>query len=135
MTQSAIWRRYHLEMAASLLLYGAVLVPSILFIRNAPDGVLTVAVGLAPMLPALLLPLVLIRHLRRVDEYLRLKTMEMICIAAGLTAVVAFTYGFLENLGWPKLSMFAVWPFMGTVMAVHGCLQGVRGMRRSSADE
>ena len=28
------------------------------------------------------------------------------------TALVTFSYGFLENVGYAKLSMFAVWPLM-----------------------
>lgn len=34
------------------------------------------------------------------------------------TAVLSFGYGFVENAGAPRLSMFAVWPLMGTLWIV-----------------
>ncbi|MFT3691402.1 hypothetical protein [Paenirhodobacter sp.] len=36
-------------------------------------------------------------------------------IAFAGTALITFGYGFLEGTGLPRLSMFAVWPLMGTI--------------------
>ncbi len=60
----------------------------------------------------------IIRQFKRVDEFVRLRTLENVAIAAAVTAGATFSYGFLENAGFPRLSMFAVWPLMGAVWAV-----------------
>jgi hypothetical protein len=49
------------------------------------------------------------RHLKRVDEYIRQFALENIAIAAAVTAGATFTYGFMENTGYERLSMFTVW--------------------------
>jgi hypothetical protein len=39
-------------------------------------------------------------------------TAEHLAIAAAVTAAITFAYGFLELAGFPRLSMFFVWPLM-----------------------
>jgi hypothetical protein len=56
------------------------------------------------------------------DEYARLKSLEAIAISAAFTAGWTLTYGFLENAGFPKLSMGVVWPVMGAVWGTVVCL-------------
>jgi len=34
------------------------------------------------------------------------------------TAILTFSYGFLEGLGYPKLSMFTVWPTLAVLWIV-----------------
>ena len=36
------------------------------------------------------------------DEFMRLRSLESIAIAAAVTAGVTFTYGFLEGAGFPE---------------------------------
>jgi hypothetical protein len=47
------------------------------------------------------------------DEYVRLRNLESLAIAAAMTAGLSFSYGFLEGDGFPRLSMFWVWGIMG----------------------
>ncbi|MEO6920728.1 MAG: hypothetical protein ABI171_17235 [Collimonas sp.] len=54
----------------------------------------------------------------RSDEFVYLRSLENIAIAAALTAGWTFTYGFLENDGYQRLSMFMVWPVMGFAWAM-----------------
>jgi hypothetical protein len=56
---------------------------------------------------------VVARYFQRVDEYLRLRILENWAITAAITMGWTFTYGFLENAGLPRLSMFTVFPAMG----------------------
>jgi hypothetical protein len=53
------------------------------------------------------------RQVRRMDEYQRSVMLETIAVAFAITGGVTFTYGFLENAGYPRLSMFTVWGVMG----------------------
>jgi hypothetical protein len=61
------------------------------------------------------------------DEYLRLQMLGDIAIAAAVTSGWTFTYGFLENTGFPRLSMFTVLPAM---FGVWGFLAIFRSLSR-----
>jgi hypothetical protein len=52
--------------------------------------------------------------------------LENLAVAAAVTAGASLTYGFLENAGFPKLSMFVVWPVMGAVWGVSACFREFR---------
>ena len=108
-----IWSRsYSREMTGALLAYAVLLVAALTFGRPMADGPLRTAVLLTPMAGFALMIWAMARHLRRIDEYLRQSMLESVAIAAAITAGLTFTYGFLENAGYPRLSMFAVWPLM-----------------------
>ena len=60
-----------------------------------------------------------LKAVRTFDELQQKIFAESGLIALGLTAVVTFTYGFLEVLiGLPKVSMFAVFPFIAATFAL-----------------
>jgi hypothetical protein len=63
------------------------------------------------------------RHVARMDEYLRLRALEGLALAAAVTAAVSVSYGFLESAGFPKVTMFWVWPVMAFVWGAHACLR------------
>jgi hypothetical protein len=75
-------------------------------------GPLQTAVVVTPMLPFFLMLATLARYFRRMDEYVRLQMLENFVIVLGVTAGWTFTYGFLEGVGYPRLSMFRVWEVM-----------------------
>lgn len=111
-------RRYMRELGSAFFLYAVVLAISIGVGAPMPKGVGRTLLLVSPMLPFLLIVWAIVRQIRRADEYCRLQTLESIAIAAGVTAGLTFTYGFLENAGFPRLSMFTVWPVMGAVWFV-----------------
>jgi hypothetical protein len=55
--------------------------------------------------------------------------LEDVAVAAAVTAGASLTYGFLENAGFPKLSMFVVWPVMGAVWFALACIRQCRVYR------
>jgi hypothetical protein len=118
MHEHKILYRYLAEMLAAFCLYAVVLVVSIDVGRPMPAGIGRTLLLVSPMAPFLLIVVAIVRQVRRSDEYIRLQMLENIVIAAGVTAGWTFTYGFLENAGFPRLSMFTVWPVMGAVWAV-----------------
>lgn len=112
-------KRYSMELGASLLAYCTLLVASILLLqRGLPPGTLKTAIAVMPMLPAAGIAWAVIRQLRRIDEMQRRVQLEGLALSFMGTAFGTFTYGFLENAGFPKLSMFAVWPFMAVLWIV-----------------
>lgn len=82
-----------------------------------------ILLSLAPMLPAIFLCVVIIRMIRRMDEMQRKLQVEALALAFAGTALLTFGYGFLEGVGLPRLSMFAVWPVMAGLWVV-GVLVG-----------
>jgi amino acid transporter len=108
-----VFRRYHAELFATLLLYAVVLIVALDMGRPMHRGLEKTVVLVTPMGPFLLMIWVIARQLQRVDEYIRLKILENLAWAAAVTATATFTYGFLENAGYPKVTMFTVWPIMG----------------------
>lgn len=77
---------------------------------------------LAPMAPAAAICVVIVRHMRRLDELQRRIQLEALATAFAGTALLTLGYGFLEGAGLPKLSMFVVWSLMGTLWAVASIL-------------
>ncbi len=112
-------RRYYLELGSSLALYAALLVGSLMLLRagSVPaDG--QIAVALLPMVGAGAAAWAIWRQFRRFDEMQRKLQFDILALAFLGTALLSFGYGFLENFGFPKLSMFTVWPVMGALWAV-----------------
>jgi hypothetical protein len=117
---------YFREMAVALLAYAFVLVLALTIGRRVPSGPLQTAVYVSPMLPFLLAVRAIVRQIRRSDEFMRKTMVEHIAITAAVTAGWTFTYGFLENAGYPRLSMFTVWPAMGATWLILGIVENVR---------
>lgn len=113
-------RRYRLEFAACLAAYAAMLALSIWAVGPDPEGPLDSLVLLLPMAPAAAMCWVVLRQLRRIDELQRRMQLEALAIAFAGTALLTFSYGFLEIAGWPRLSMFVVWPLMAVLWIVGG---------------
>ncbi|WP_313699703.1 hypothetical protein [Achromobacter sp.] len=118
MTQLQAKRRYFKELGFSMALYAVLLAGALRLSLDMQPGALRTVVLLTPMLAFLLALRAVVRAVRQSDEFIRKTTLEHLAIAAAVTAGVTFTYGFLEIAGFPKLSMFVVWPLMGGVWAL-----------------
>ena len=116
-------RRYLTEMAIVMATYIVTLTIAIRFGREMEAGLAKTLLTVLPAIPVLLTVWVIARQFRRADEFMRLRSLESIAIAAGVTAGLTFTYGFLENAGYPRLSMFWVWGVMGFTWGAHACLR------------
>ncbi len=117
-------KRYIIELGLALIAYAVTLVISLRMLATGVDTQATrIALSLLPMLPGLAMCAIILRHLARLDEFQRKLQLEALALAFTGTALITFSYGFLENVGFPKLSMFAVWPLMA-VLWVIGTLVG-----------
>ena len=123
MHEKQVARAYYLELFIALAVYIVLLFGSIRLGRPMPEGLARTLVLVSPMIGFGLMIRAIMRHLARVDEYVRMRLLETIALAAAITVAVTFTYGFLETVGYPKLSMFNIW----IVMAVSfGLVSGAR---------
>ncbi|MEO7493714.1 MAG: hypothetical protein ABIT83_10340 [Massilia sp.] len=115
-----IMHLYYREMGIALAIYVALLVGSLVYGRPMTEGPLRTVLLVMPMAGFGLMIWALARHVRRIDEYQRKFTLETFGIAAAVVAGASVTYGFLETAGFPKQSMFWVWPLMAAVWGVVG---------------
>lgn len=69
-------------------------------------------VVLIPIIPVLFGMRAFIRFLDRMDELQRKIQLAGIAFAAGTTGILTFTYGFLEQVGFPPLPSLWVFPLM-----------------------
>jgi hypothetical protein len=114
MREQQINQLYYRELFGSIFIYVIVLFTVSWIAKDLPDGATRTMLALTPMLPALGVLWAILRYFKRTDEYLRIWSLECIAMAGALTAVFSLTYGFLESVGFPRLSMFVIWGvFMG----------------------
>lgn len=111
MSLPAYLRRFTL----GLLAYGVALFMSRILLQGALEQPWQTAAALLPMVPATGLCVVIVRQVRRMDELQRRVQVEALALAFAGTALITFSYGFLESTGLPKLSMFTVWPLMAAL--------------------
>ena len=112
-------KQYLKELSATLAVYGVLLVGSIELLQHAAIAApWRDVVALSPMLAALAMAWVILRELRRMDELQRRIQLEALGFSFAGTAILTFSYGFLEGLGYPRLSMFTVWPMLAALWIV-----------------
>lgn len=105
--------RNMIPVALSTIAYAITLVISLrVLARGVDNQTAAIAITLAPMVPAVFLCGSIVHLIRRLDEMQRRLQLEAFALAFAGTALVTFSYGFLENVGFPKLSAFAVWPVL-----------------------
>jgi hypothetical protein len=114
-------RKYLIEMGASVVLYFVAVVGSIRFGRALEPSTGRTLLLLTPVIPILLIVWVLIRQFGRMDEFVRLRSLEAFSVAGAITAGLTVTYAFLETAGFPKISMFWVWGIMGISWGAVSC--------------
>jgi hypothetical protein len=122
-----IWFRYIAELSAAFLIYAVVLTISLEVGPPMTKGIGRTLLLLSPTLPFLLVVWTVVRQFRRMDEYVRLNSLESIAIAFGVTAGWVVTYGFMENAGYPRLSMFSVWMVMMSAWAFVAIFRTIAG--------
>lgn len=98
-----------------MITYVVVLVLSITLLKRYPDSPWRILLALAPMIPASFILVAFVRYLGRMDEFQRRIQLDAIGASFGGIAIITFAYGFLENVGFPRLSFFVVWPLMATL--------------------
>jgi len=116
--------RYRWEMAAAMTAYTVLLLLSVWALRGgwAESQPSRTIVALLPMFAGAAVCWVIVRNLRRMDEMMRRVQFEALAVAFAGTALVTFSYGFLEGVGFPKLSLFVVWPLMAALWIVASVL-------------
>ncbi|WP_151717016.1 hypothetical protein [Acinetobacter sp. TUM15071] len=106
------------ELIAAIALYIVVLVGSLKALNFIEIKWLKIVVSLMPILPALMIALIIIKQFKRFDELQQKIQLQALGLAFVGTALISFSYGFLENVGFPKLTMFIIWPMMAILWSI-----------------
>jgi hypothetical protein len=118
-------RRYFLELGGAMALYLVGIAGPLSLAEPLESGWMRTFLLIATAIPVFIVVWVIARQFRRTDEFVRLRALEGIAFAGGITAGLALTYGLLETVGFPKLSMFWVWASMGIFWGTHACLRNL----------
>jgi hypothetical protein len=108
-------RRYLREFIYSMLAYIITLSLSLIglgFFADYKINAAQVIVSLAPVVPIIFMILSFLKYLNSIDELQQKIQLLAIGFAAGVTSLLTFSYGFLENVGFPPISLLWVFPVM-----------------------
>ncbi|MEM7692131.1 MAG: hypothetical protein AAF991_11745 [Pseudomonadota bacterium] len=105
-------KQYAIEFGSSMVLYSLSIFASVGFLIKHPDSPWKVWISVTPMIPAILATIAVLRALRQLDEMQRSIQMNSFAISFLIVGLVTFTYGFLENVGFPHIPFLWIFPFM-----------------------
>lgn len=120
-------RRYAIEFSVALVAFwlsSHLCIPRAITERSMSLRLLWSSI---PALCSLLLAIAVVRHFKRVDEYIRSKMVESLAFAAATIGVFCIAYGFFEVIGLPRLSSWWIWPMIAIASAVRLVWVEVRG--------
>jgi hypothetical protein len=102
--------------------YIIVLPISMLLIYAYPHAVWRIPLALAPVVPVAFALGAVVRHLGRLDELQRRIQFEALAFACGGTALLTFSYGFLEYVGFPHINLIWVLPLLCALWRLGGAV-------------
>lgn len=109
----AVARQYIKEFSFAMAAYTVVVIVSITLITISPSSAWwRIPLAITPIVPALFGMIAYMRFLRRADELQRRIQLEGFAFSFGITGILTFSYGFLENVGFPHINLLWVFPFM-----------------------
>ncbi len=106
-------RQYTREFLSAMAAYVVVLIISITLINISPSTAWWRApLALAPVIPAIFGIIAYMRFVGRMDELQRRIQFEGLAFGFGVAGILTFSYGFLENVGFPHINLLWVFPLM-----------------------
>ena len=106
-------RQYLREFFTAMAAYVVAVILSITIIVNSSASAWwRIPLALLPIIPAIFGIIAYMRFVNRMDELQRRIQFEGIAFAFGVAGILTFSYGFLENVGFPHINMLWVFPFM-----------------------
>jgi hypothetical protein len=113
MNQKQVMSRYGKELAFASIAYAALLVASIVTLQRFElSKASQVIITLLPAIPTAFVIIAIMRMLIDSDELQQRIQLFATAFSAALTGFITFSYGFLENVGFPKFSTFLVFPML-----------------------
>lgn len=106
-------RRYFQEFFFAVFMYAVILIGSVTLLKNYDfPRIWQIVISMSPALPIAFVIIALMRLLVDIDELQQRLNLYAITFSAVLTGLLTFSYGLLENIGFPKMPTFAVFPML-----------------------
>lgn len=120
-------RLYMKEFGTAMAAYVIVLIVSITLINMSSNSAWwRIPLALAPIIPAIFAMIAYMRFMGRIDELQRRIQFEALAFGFGSAGILTFSYGFLENVGFPRISWLFVFPLMIALWGIGGALASWR---------
>jgi hypothetical protein len=119
-------RAYIIEFGIAMLAYVFVLLCSVWLLNQNLPSPWRLAIALAPVIPAIFALVAFVRFLGRMDELQRRIQFDAIALSFGATAILTFAYGFLEGVGFPRLSWIWILPLMVMLWGLGAAIASMR---------
>jgi hypothetical protein len=117
--------RYHrIRVLVAMSVYVLLLLGCVYYIKHGhPEGTLLIALALLPTLPVIWVMWSLYIYLTQADELQRRVHLTALSMAAGVTAFLCLTYGFLEDFaGFPHIPLWWVFVVIDIVWGATSCV-------------
>ncbi len=118
--QDAAKRIYNRWVWVAFIVYSGLLAGVITVLQTHPDAAWRYPVAITPMIPWVFTVAAYVRYYRRMDELHQRMALEAFAFAFAGTALITFTYGFLDFAGLPRINWWFVWPVMATLWIIGG---------------
>jgi len=117
-------RHHRVRVIVAMSIYVLLLLGSVYYIKHQhPTGPLLVTFALAPTLPVIWVMWSLYVYLTQADELQRRVHLTSLSMAAGVTAFLTLTYGFLEDFaGFPHIAAWWTFIVIDMVWGVTSCV-------------
>ena len=113
MNPKQVMQRYLREFFFAMSMYVVVLIGSVTLLENYKFPKLwQIVISITPALPIIFVIIALMRLLRDSDELQQRLNLYATTFSAVSTGLLTFSYGLLENVGFPKMPTFAVFPML-----------------------
>jgi len=113
MNQSQLTRRYIKEFMTAMTAYVIALIASVMVLNNIElPQIARVVVVLLPIIPVIFVIIAILRALSNSDELIQRIQLQAVVFSAITTGLITFTYGFLENIGFPPFPTIWILPMM-----------------------
>lgn len=113
MNQNEIMKRYYKEFGISMGTYVVAVITSTMVLSNFEfPQIAQIIITLIPVIPTIFVVLAILRALRDSDELQQRIQLQAVTFSAITTGLITFSYGFLENVGFPPFPTIFVLPIM-----------------------
>jgi hypothetical protein len=117
---------YNLRFGAAMVLYAILLFASILLLRVVEPIWARAALAVLPVIPVVYGLSAIGDSIRAMDEFQQRVQLEAAVFSLVGTALITFTYGFLENAGFPTIGVIWVLPLIAVLWGIGGAFAGRR---------
>mgnify|MGYP000994494346 FL=1 len=113
MNQNEVMKRYFKEFGISMGIYVVAVIVSTTILNNFEfPQFAQIIITLIPVIPTIFVVISILRGLRESDELQQRIQLQAVTFSAITTGLITFSYGFLENIGFPPFPTIWVLPIM-----------------------